>query len=793
MTVQLQPPFRYVGHKRRVREDRRFVAGGGHYAADLVLPGLLHCAPVQSEHPAARIVAIDASAALALPGVHAVLTGAELAVAVEPLMNGADTPQVVRYSLAVGQARYAGEWVAMVVAESRAIAEDARELVRVDYETLPFVTDGEAAMAPGAPLVHPPHGSNVLLDRHFVWGPVAEKFAAAPRHLAYRVRWARSSTVPLETFAVTAQWDASQDVLDVWASIQMPKFPDQIARSLRLPGNAVRVHYDVDVGGSYGVKRGIKHAVLVGHLARMLGRPVRLVEDRLENMPGGDMQGPERVFDVELAFDEAGRVLAMKMRALDNVGAYAGRSPFQLGKPIGAIVGPYAIEAVEYHALAVASNKTPQEAVRGFGQAPTNYALETGIDKVAEALGLDRLEVRRRNFIRTEQFPYLIPSGTTYDSGNYHGLLEKTVAVADLFAERDALRAQGLLAGVGIASCLEPSGGNSSFEPLLNPANRTTTWMESCRLHVDALGGITAAMHTTTSGQAHETLVSVAVAEVLEIPPERIRVIRPDSLASLPSNSPVGSRMAIMLGGAAVRAAQKLRAQLMAIAAHDLGVPQTALRYSEGDIHAGDGRKLGWQELVLIAHREYFRLPPGTEPGLSASSIYMVPTGGQLPQDDKVQMYPCHSFEFHYVLLAMDPVLCRPQLRRYIIGHDCGQVISPDVVKGMTLGGIAHGIGAALLEEFSVDAQTGQPTAASFMDYLLPSAHEVPKVEIVHQTTRSPLTVFGQKGSGESGYLGSPAAIAGAVNDALAPLGVRVDQLPMRPALISDLIEGRTA
>jgi len=317
--------------------------------------------------------------------------------------------------------------------------------------------------------------------------------------------------------------------------------------------------------------------------------------------------------------------------------------------------------------------------------------------------------------------------------------------------------------------------------------------MESCRIHVDALGGITAAMHTTTSGQAHETLVSVAVAEVLEIPPERIRVIRPDSLASLPSNSPVGSRMAIMLGGAAVRAAQKLRAQLLAIAAHDLGVPQHLLRYSEGDVHAPDGRKLAWQELVIIAHREYFRLPPGVEPGLSASSIYMVPTGGELPKDDKVQMYPCHSFEFHYILVAMDRVLCRPQIRRYIIGHDCGQVISPDVVKGMTLGGIAHGIGAALLEEFSIDAQTGQPTAASFMDYLLPSAHEVPHVEIVHQTTPSPLTVFGQKGSGESGYLGSPAAIAGAINDALAPHGVRVDQLPMRPALLSDLLEGTHA
>ena len=791
MTVQLRPPFRYVGQKRRVREDRRFVAGAGRFAADHALPGMLHCAPVQSEHPAARILRVDASAALAMPGVHAVLTGEQLAAAVEPLMAGADTPLVRRYPLAVGRARYAGEWVAMVVAESRALAEDVRERVRIDYEPLPFVLDGEAALAPDAPLVHPEHGSNLLLDRHFVWGPVAERFAAAPHRLAYRVFWARSSTVPLETFAVTARWDHGANLLDVWASIQMPKFPDQIARALRLPGNAVRVHYDVDVGGSYGVKRGIKHAVLVGHLARLLNRPVRLVEDRLENMTGGDMQGPERGFDVELAYDGTGRIHAMKMRALDNCGAYAGRSPFQLGKPIGAIVGPYQIEAVEYHAIAVTTNKTPEEAVRGFGQAPTNYAIETGVDRVAAAVGIDRLEVRRRNFIRADQFPYLIPSGTRYDSGNYHGLLEKTVAAAgDLFAERDRLREQGMLAGIGIASCLEPSGGNSSFEPLLNPKNTTTTWMESCRIHVDALGAVTATMHTTSSGQAHETLVAVAVGEVLEMEPDSIRVVRPDSLASLPSNSPVGSRMAIMLGGAAVQAARRLKAQLLKIAAHDLGVEEAGLRYDSGDIHAPDGRVLRWAELVHLAHREYFRLPPGSEPGLAASAIYMVPTGGQLPEDGRVQMYPCHSFEFHLVLVAMDRVLCRPEIRRYLIGHDCGQVISPDVVKGMTLGGIAHGIGAALLEEFSVDPATGQPTAASFMDYLLPSAHEVPKVEIIHQVTPSPLTVFGQKGSGESGYLGSAAAIASAVNDALAPLGVRVDRLPMRPAALSDLVAG---
>lgn len=784
-------PFRFVSANRRVREDRRFVVGRGNYVADIKRDGMLHVAIVPSAHAAARIVAIDASAALALPGVHHVLTGEELGRAVDPMMNGLDTPQVRRYSLAVGQARYSGEWVAAVVADSRAIAEDAAELVQVAYEPLPHVVDVERAATPASPLVHPEHGSNVLLDRTFVWGEVERHFAEAPRQLSFRVTWGRNSTVPIETFGVLAAWDPWHEILDVWASIQMPKYNEQIARALRLPANAVRVHYDVDVGGSYGVKRGIKHTVLVGYLARKLGRPVRLIEDRLDNMRSGDAHGPERIFDVAVAFDNDGIVKSMQMRALDNVGAYAGRAPFQLGKPIGAIIGPYRIASVEYRAMSVLTNKAAQEAVRGFGQSPTNYAIETAIDKVAAAVGLDRLEVRRRNFIRREEFPYLIPSGTRYDSGDYHTVVDKVLAHADwpaLERERDRLRQQGLLAGIGIAACLEPSGGNSSFEPLLNPKNTTTTWMDSCRIIVDGLGHVTVTIHTTSSGQGHETLAATVVGEVLEIDPDRIRVVRPDSLASLPSNSPVGSRMAVMLGGAAFHAAEKLKRKLIAIAAHRLGAPEDSLAYAGGAITDRGGRRLEWADLVLIAHRNFHLLPQGFEPGLEVTHVEQVPTGKALPTPDgRVQMYPCHSFEFHVVLVAIDPDLGRTELRRYVIGHDCGTVINPHIVKGMTLGGIAHGIGAALMEEF-VYAEDGQMMSQSFMDYLLPSAHEVPKVEIVHHCTPSPFTVLGQKGSGESGYLGAPAAIASAINDAVSPLGIAFDRLPIRLTTISDAV-----
>ena len=440
-------------------------------------------------------------------------------------MNGLETPNVRRYPLAVGQVRYAGEWVVAVAADTRAQAEDAVEKVRVSYEPLPFVLDAEKALDPSSPPVHPAHCSNVLLDKTFVWGDVEKHFSESPRHLSFRVVWGRNSTVPIETFGVVAEWDPWRDMLDVWGSIQMPKYPDQIARALRLPTNNVRVHQDIDVGGSYGVKRGIKQTVLASHLSRVLCRPVRLIEDRLENMRAGDAHGPERIFDVDIAFDDEGIVKSMKMRALDNVGAYAGRSPFQLGKPIGAIVGPYKIQSVQYRAQAVTSNKAAQEAVRGFGQAPTNYAIETAIDKVAVALGLDRIEVRRRNFIRKDEFPYLIPSGTSYDSGDYHTVVAKVLDHADykaLVERRDSLRASGMMAGIGIAACLEPSGGNSSFEPLLNEKNKTTTWMESCRVMIDALGFVTVTIHTTSAGQGHELLAATVVGEVLEIDPDLI-------------------------------------------------------------------------------------------------------------------------------------------------------------------------------------------------------------------------------------------------------------------------------
>ncbi|HLI37183.1 MAG TPA: xanthine dehydrogenase family protein molybdopterin-binding subunit [Streptosporangiaceae bacterium] len=779
--------YRWVSRPGPVREDRRFVTGNGRYAGDITLPGMLHVALVTSPHAHARITGIGTSAALRAPGVAAVLTGEELARETEPLRQYLNLPNVRWRPLAAGEVRYAGEWVAAVAAADRAAAEDAADLVDVDYDPLPAVLDPEAAARAGAPLVHSSHGSNVLTERRFTWGDVDGDFAAAAFTTRVRVRWNRSSTVPLETFGVVASWDASRGMLEVWASIQMPQFPDQLAAALRLRGNQVRVHFDTDVGGSYGVKRGIKHAVLAGHLSRLLGRPVKFIEDRAENMHGGDFHGPDRIFDVELACTAGGVFTSMRMDVIDDEGAYPGRSPLQLAKPIGAIVGPYRIRSVAYHVTAVATNKTGQVAVRGFGQAPTNYAIEAAVDAAAAGLGMDRTEIRRRNFIRPDEFPYRIPSGTEYDSGDYPAVLDKSLDLADLPSlerRRDELRESGMLAGIGFATCLEPGGGNALFENVMNPVNDKSTFPEACRLRVDGSGAITAVISIASAGQGHDTMVATLLGEELGTDPATITVVRADSLSGMPSQSPVGSRMAIVLGQAIHAAAGELKDKLRSIAAHNLGAAMADVGYADGCafLRSAPERRMSWEELVAIAHRKYHLMPPGAQPGLEVTHVAQVPRGGRLAgPDGTVQMYPCYSFESHVVLVAIDRDTGVIDIGRYCVAHDCGTVINPAIVRGMVLGGVAHGIGAALYEQFAFDPD-GQPLTRSFMDYLLPSAHEIPGIADIEHCTPSPFTTLGQKGAGEAGYMGAPAAVASAVNDALAAIGApQVRSLPIKP------------
>jgi 2-furoyl-CoA dehydrogenase large subunit len=419
--------------------------------------------------------------------------------------------------------------------------------------------------------------------------------------------------------------------------------------------------------------------------------------------------------------------------------------------------------------------------------------IETAVDNVARHLGLDRLEVRRRNLIQPDEFPYQIPPGSKYDSGDYPVVLQKGLDLADydsLLARRDKARSEGRLAGIGIATVLEPGGGNNIFEYLMDPSAEITTFMEGCEVRVDPQGNITGIMGTTTSGQGHETMMATILGEELQFDPDDIRIVHSDSLNALPTRSPIASRMAIMLGSAAAGAAGKIKNRAMAIAAHNLERPVEALEYAGGDISdRNDPRhKLTWAEICFIAYRAYHRLPEGMEPGFQAQYIMQVPGGGQLPdQNNRVQVYPCFSFQAHVPYVEIDPGTGRVSVLDYAIAHDCGTVINPDIVRGMVIGGLAHGIGAALYEKFAYD-DDGQFLSATFADYLMPSVHEIPDVKDVEHCTPSPLTSHGQKGSGEGGYLGAPAAIASAVNDALHPLGLNINELPMRMNKIEALI-----
>ncbi|MEK9723525.1 MAG: molybdopterin cofactor-binding domain-containing protein, partial [Rhodospirillaceae bacterium] len=517
---------------------------------------------------------------------------------------------------------------------------------------------------------------------------------------------------------------------------------------------------------------------------------------RLVNMSSGDAHGPDRIFDTEVAFDRDGTIRSLRIRAIDDVGAYPGRAPFQLAKPISAIVGPYKINSVHYHAISVTTNKCGQVPVRGFGQAPTNYMLETAVDKVAAHLGMDRVAIRRHNFIRSDEFPYQIPSGTKYDSGDYHTVLQKALDAADydnLLKRRDAARAEGRLAGIGVGACLEPGGGNNIFEFLMNPTAEITTYSEGCEIRVDPAGLITVAIGTTTSGQGHETLAATIVGEDLGFDPDTIRVIHADSLNAPTSRSPVASRMAIMLGTTAAQCARKIKDKALAIAAHNLGRSIDEVEYAAGDVFVTGApeQKLTWRDICFIAHRAWHKMPPDMEPGFLAQNVFQVPGGGQLPDDQqRVQIYPCYSFQAHIPYVEIDPATGHVALLDYVIGHDCGTAINPDIVRGMVIGGLAHGIGAALYEKFAYRPD-GQFESATFADYLMPSVYEVPMVKDVEHCTPSPLTSHGQKGSGEGGYLGAAAAIAGAVNDALSPLGASIHELPMRSHLIESLIHDK--
>lgn len=784
-------PQRYVGRRMPVIEDRRFAAGQGRYVNDVMLPNMLHIAMVRSPYAHARIKRIDVSAAEAVPGVVRVITGAMLAQEIAPLPQMADLDHVLWYPLAVGKARYAGEWVCAVVAQTRYIAEDAAELVEVDYEILPAVVDPEEAIKPGAPILHEEHGSNIAYQRVLNYGDVERIFGEAKHVVEEKYRWNRHSGVPLETFGAIGRWEAGRGEIEVWASHQTPNIDDHLSTVMGIPVNRIRVHQSLDVGGSHGVKRGSKQMALVAGVSRMLNAPVKFIEDRLENMTGGDAHGPDRCYTVRAAADDQGRIAALDIVCIDDAGAYAGRGALQIIKPITAIVGPYKIGAVRYKAVSALTCKTNQSPYRGFGQAPAGHVLERIVDRLAQKLGIDRSLIRERNFIQPGEFPYTIPTGAEYDSGDYPAVLKKALklAHAEQWAQRrKEAEKRGKWLGVGLSAVIEPGVGTGMVFAVMGPKmHNVDTNMEGIRVHVDVSGDVTVTLGFQSCGQSHETTTTQLVCDFFGIAPERVRIARADSMEGIPTRATTGNRLHLMLTLALHRAAGRIREKMRQIAANALGIPleRVELRDAAFVDRESAEKKFTWDEVAFFAYRRDTFLSEGMEPGLMENAVAKHPRGFKPPTPDGriAGGFATYSFSVHIPIVEIDQETLEIKIADYYVVHDCGTVINPMIVDGFVYGGVNLGIGAALYEQFKYDAD-GQPLSVSFMDYLLPSAMEVPNIELDEHCTPAPGHPLGAKAAGEAGYMPAIPAIVSAVEDAMQHRGLRITQTPITPDIL---------
>jgi CO/xanthine dehydrogenase Mo-binding subunit len=799
MTTTDEPTgYRWVGRNVPRREDPRLLTGRAQFVGDIKVPGMLHAAVLRSPHAHARIRSIDTSAALEVPGVVAVLTGQDATEYVSPMPAFCAEP-VPQHAIAIEKVRFVGEAVAAVAATSRYAAEDACERIRVDYEVLPAVVDAGEAVRPDAPRLHDTLDSNVVFQRTLTFGEVEADFARADRVIRRRVKWNRMSAQPIETAGAVCSWDPFAKTMTIWSNTNMYNYiPWVYAQMLNVPGNQLKMIPCV-VGGSFGSKHLINKTITVaGALTKATGRPVKFLEDRIDNLAANDNVGPDRVYDGELAVTERGEMLGLRLKIVDDYGAYFQFSVGQHGNALSQPTGPYRIGSLEYDLTAVLTNKVQQGFFRGAGADPGNFVLERLVDAAADDLGLDRAEIRSRNFIRPDEFPYKVPTGNVYDSGDYAGVLEKALKLADIESwrrEQQRLREQGRYLGIGLASCQERSAYSATewWFWYDEPPFPLTTTPESVKISIDAFGHFRAAIGTPLWGNSPETVVTQVVAEEFGIDPEHISVDYADSASGALSAGPGGSRLTVMLSGAARGAARLVREKLLRIAGHLMEIDPNDLEIADGGVRprGEPGGGMAIADVALKAHMFKLDIPEDEESGLSATYTYDHPyaTAPSSDRKDLGAFYPIVSHACHIPIVEVDPETGRVTLLRYYAVNDAGTVMNPRLLEGQVIGGIVQGIGAALLEQYvyEPDGNLGTPT---FREYLLPSINDAPEITVVHQETPSPFTEFGVKGGGEGGRLVAPTAMASAVEDALKPLGVSIDELPMTPERIVAWLDG---
>jgi CO/xanthine dehydrogenase Mo-binding subunit len=651
-------------------------------------------------------------------------------------------------------------------------------------------------MKPGAPRVHDTLPSNLVFEKTLSFGDVAGGFAGAARVIRRRLRWHRASAQPLETAGAVCRHDPTAGRMDVWSNTNMINYVGWlIAGTLKVTPGKLSIH-PMDVGGSFGSKHVLgKVIAIAGMLARRTGRPVKFMEDRVDNLTACENLACDRVYDVELAVGADGGFRALRIKVVDDYGAYFQFGHGTHGNALAQATGPYRIPAFEYTVQCVLTNKCQQGVFRGAGSDANNFAVERLVDAAARELEIDRVELRRRNFIQPGAFPFKMPAGNVYDSGDYPAVLDQALTMAgwdELRKMQAQARAQGRLVGIGLATAQQRSVYGPTEFWFWYDAPGLTSVPESVGLSLGPTGEFVATMFSPFWGNSPETVVAQTVAEEFGVDPSSVTVTYEDSLHGLPSAGPGGSRMTVMLTGAVVGAARKLKDKMARIAAHLLEAAPEDITFGAAgaSVRGAPGRAVGYADLGLKAYWFKLDLPAGMESGLEARHTYDHPylTPPSADRKDLGAFYPMMGHGAHVPVVEVNPDTGQVRVLRYVAVHDVGTIVNPRSLRGQIAGGIAQGIGMALYEQILYDAG-GQPLTASFMDYLLPTAQEIPRIEIGHVETPSPFTEYGVKGGGEGGRMIAPAALASAVEDALAPLGVTIDELPMTPERIATLVE----
>ena len=794
------PPW--VGQSIPRVEDAALLTGRGRFIDDLgVRPGTLHAAILRSPHAHADIVSIESSAAKRAPGVFAVLDGEDVKALTASLVVGVKAP-VECWPIAVGRVRYVGEPVAIVVATDRYLAEDAADLIEVQYRVRLAVVDPLEALRTDAPVLHDAFEGNVASDRTFRYGDPEQVFASVAHRISLDIRYPRNSCTPIETYGVVAEYDPSDDAYDVLANFQGPfSIHAVLSRALKVPGNRLRLRTPPDSGGSFGVKQGVfPYIVLVAAAARAAGRPVKWIEDRLEHL-AASVSATNRATKLSAAVTDDGRILALDWDQVEDCGAHLrAPEPATLYRMHGNLTGAYDIHHLAVRNRVVVTNKTPTGLNRGFGGPQVYFALERLVQRIAVELGLDPLDVIRRNLIPADGFPYRTVSGALLDSGNYQEAIEHGVnegGLAELKSRRDAARAQGRLYGIGYTAVVEPSVSNMGYiTTVLTPVERRKAGPKNgaqatATVAIDPVGSVTVHVASVPQGQGHRTVLSQVVADVFGLTPADIRVNTEMDTAkdawSIASGN-YASRFAPAVAGTAKLAAGRLAERMARVAASQLNTEIDDIAFAGGSVGSkrNPDNKISFSRVAALSHWSPGALPDGIGQTIRETVFWSPPELTAPDEEDHINSSLCHGFIFDFCGVEVDRTTLQTRIDRYVTMHDCGTILHPAMVDGQIRGGFAQALGAALYEEYAYAAD-GSFLTGTFADYLLPTTAEVPDPLILHMQTPSPFTPLGSKGVGEGNCMSTPVCIANAVADAL---GAKDLELPLVPAKLAQIVRG---